>query len=87
MSLSDFQIPAEWLTGSGLAGMVAALYWGLYTGRLATGRELGEKNAEISENRQTIRELLDQNGALIQERTAAVAALDALRRVAGGETK
>lgn len=80
--MDEWQIPAQWLTGGGMGAMIAALYWGLYTGRLATGRELADKNTEIAENRASIRELMSQNGELIRERDAAVKALDALRIIA-----
>lgn len=82
-----FDIPPEWLTGGGFLTAIAALYWGLYTGRLCTGRELGEKNAEIAENRETIRELLAQNGVLVRENETTVKALEALRKVAEGSTE
>jgi hypothetical protein len=72
-------------TGGGMLTMVAALYWGLYKGWLLTGREGAEKNAEIAENRATIRELLSQNATLIEERRIAVNALEALRAVAERE--
>jgi hypothetical protein len=75
-------LPTVWLTGGGLTGMVAGLYWGLYTDRLITGNRWKESKEEIAENRATIRELLSQNTALIQERDAANKALNALKDVA-----
>lgn len=77
-------IPAQWLTGGGFLTAIAALYWGLYTGRIATGNVVDEKNEEIRENRATIRELLAQNTKLIQENEATTRALEALRQVAEG---
>jgi hypothetical protein len=78
-------LPTIWLTGGGMGGMVAGLYWGLYTDRLITGNRWKESKEETKENRSTIRELLSQNGDLIRERDAAVKALDALRQVAEGQ--
>ena len=75
-------LPTIWLTGGGLTGMVAGLYWGLYTDRLITGNRWAESKEETAENRATIRELLTQNGDLIRERDAALKSLDALRTVA-----
>lgn len=80
--MPDFPIPVEWLTGTGFLTAIAVLYYMLLTGRLATGRELAEKNEEIQQNRDSIRELLSQNSILIQEHAADNQALEAFRRAA-----
>lgn len=78
----DWSIPPEWVTGTGFLTAITVVYYMLLTGRLATGRELSEKNAEIAENRATIRELLEQNGVLVRENETTVKAMEALRSVA-----
>lgn len=80
----DFQLPAAWLTGGGLGTMVAALYWGLYSGKLATGKEVEYREGIIAEQKETIKELLSQNSDLIRNGTVASNSLDKISQAAHG---
>lgn len=49
------QISVDLLRGLGVVGLTCVLFWMLATGRLATGRELREKNATIERLEETVR--------------------------------
>lgn len=80
--MDDFHVPTSWLLGGGWLTSLTALYWGLYSGYLGTGREIKEKNQTIETQRQTIEELLDQNRKLIQASRTSADAIEGVRRKA-----
>lgn len=83
----DFLSP-ELLNGLGLAGGVTFIGWLIATGRLATKRELAEKNDTIAYQRAHIDELTAQIGILTREQgQTVIEALAGIRQAAEGVTE
>lgn len=68
------------LNTGGIGSAVVFVFWMVATGKAATGREIKEKNDEITYLRETVTELRTQNSELIRNQSASVAALDAMRQ-------
>lgn len=68
----------------GLAAALTLLYWLLATGRLATRRELDEKDKRIAVLEETVKNLDDQRDTVLREYLpAANAIMRALHEAAG----
>lgn len=85
--MDGFHVPTEWLLGGGWLTSLTALYWGLYSGYLGTGREIKEKNDTIAFQRDTIDSQTKQISALIRGTGVAVDAVEGVRQAAEVVTK
>lgn len=56
----DATLPAGLVNGVGVATILVGLFWMLATGRLCTGRELGEKDKRIATLEEQVRARDDQ---------------------------
>lgn len=79
-------LPTGLLNGSGVVGLLVILFWMLASGRLATGREIREKNQRIEYLQATNAELLKQNGVLLRASVPATnAVMNALHQALENE--
>lgn len=70
--------------GIGVVGLTALMYWLLATGRLGTAREMTEKNREIADLKQALKERDAQlNRVLDEYLPAANSVMKALHSAAG----
>lgn len=81
-------VPTALLDGLGTVALVVVLFWMLATGRLATGRELREKNEEIQFLRAANESLTKQNGLMLRESVPATnAVMSALHQALENEER
>ena len=78
--------PLNYVIGAAITGGWVFTLWFirmLFTGKLATFREINEKNAELDYLKKSLYELTEQNNVLLREMGATVTSvLEAVREVA-----
>lgn len=65
--MDDWFPSADLINGVGLPGVLVGLIWLISRGSLATGRELREKNEEITWLRAALDESTEQNTLILRE--------------------